>query len=63
MPVKRAADVLGEHRPGAHGVDAGFRQRPRTERDDVPGGEDIRSTFHAQRFVHLDEAGIVDRQP
>ncbi len=59
---ERAAQIGGERRPLADGVDAGLLARVGRHRRHVPGGENARIGGRAQGFVDRDKTGLGQRQ-
>ena len=57
-----APDVVGQHRPGAYGIDAGLRQIARAEGGDIARGEHVVAALSAQAGIHPDEAARIERE-
>ncbi len=60
---ERAAQIGGERRALADGVDPGFFARMGGHRRDIAGGKDLRVGRRAQGLVDRDKAALGQRQP
>src|SRR5262249_52517821 len=59
-PREQPADVVGEHWPGAYGIDAGFRQLAWLKGDRVAGCKYVGTSRGAQRCVDHEKTALVE---
>lgn len=63
LSVERTLQVPGQHRAGAHGIDAGFGVREVDARRDIAGGKDIGVRSALLAIAHGDETAFAEAQP